>query len=763
MTNIPVQLPLKGFTEQTPFSVVPEGMTASCLNVMPLDVWTGRTRLSVRSGTQLYNAGDVQWMGTYRVYVSGVLVENIIFVRAGKVYTADPHASIPVTATLAFGQGAALLNTTGLVEGVQFNEYFYFVDGTNYVKVLLTDLTATGATVWGSPSGPIRGPWHLDPASSPEGSRATLICRWGARVVLAGFDQTPNLWFACTPDLASAVSGPTDGWDAAEVIGAVTGTTGNEYGTLGDPIVAIFAFGESGLMFACTNSFSFLTTDPLFTTELVALVSLTRSIGISGRRAWCMGQEKSAFILANDGLYLLNANDFNFTRANRVSSGRLDSFFLRLDFGTPSIGGSSTLSGGTLRSTLTSGGSGSGATAKTQTTTGTLSEDATTTSISMETDVLSLLGPEVETGEIFPCLVWDPDREGVWMFLTVKDIESTSIHLYYDTKTDSFWPQRFRDPLMYGPTSACYVGTSRNESGKLLLGGSESISLITNKFPIGIDGFDMEMSEADQQAQFVRSHVTIGPLSAPLPYRLMLNEVRVDLNENSYELPSGFTDLSVGPILSVSTGETAEAALGLQSDSLFITNINPLVIDGGSATTVTFANTYDGGTVSAPTPDRIDGRFAVRPFGLYTQTDPFAFGISRVYVGESGWTMRWDTQESPATGSAWVIEKYNNATTLWEIEYQGITDVGSTNGTMTSIHEDPIAPEVVDNASVSGASFPTAEVTEIGLLGEGRSVALKCRHRAEAMYLTLASDGRPWSIERMSISASQTGKSRGSS
>jgi hypothetical protein len=67
----------------------------------------------------------------------------------------------------------------------------------------------------------------------------------------------------------------------------------------------------------------------------------------------------------------------------------------------------------------------------------------------------------------------------------------------------------------------------------------------------------------------------------------------------------------------------------------------------------------------------------------------------------------------------------------------------------------------MDNADVSGASFPEAEVQEIGTLVPGRNTAKKCRIRGEAMYITIASDGKPWSIERMSVIVSQVGKSRG--
>lgn len=769
MTHIPVQIPYRGFTEQSQYSAIPEGMTPSCLNVLPSDVWNGRTRISMRNGTRLYSdgatPGAVQFMGTYRVYEDGSLVEKIILVRGGKVYYSDPRSTLPATPVL-FGSGTGsgqtqyvpFLNTTGLVEGVQFNEFFYFVDGDHYVLVNLTNpSSATAVAVWGDDS-PSHGPFHTDPNSVASGERATLICRWGARLVLAGYKRTPNIWYACEPDSPWPVSGGsggslTDGWTGTGYIGAIAGSSNQEYGTLGDPIVAIFPFAQSGLMFACTNSFSFLTNDPVFE-ESVAMVSLTKSIGISGRRAWCQSQEKGAFILANDGLYYINANDFNFNRANRVSAGRLDSFFLRLDFGIPAIGGTGSLAGGTLRSLITEDGSATGATASTVTTSGTLTTEPTTQPVQMAANVAAAIGG-LETGEVFPVLCYDPDREGVWIFLSVSGVEKSSLHLFYDLKTDSFWPQRFYDPKIYAPTSATYIGTSRTNSGRLFLGGEDSVSVIERSFVLGIDGWTSEMSDSDQRAQFVRSSLTFGPIIGQLPYRVLLNEVRVDLADDSYVVPAGFTDLSQKPILSVSTGETAQGAVGIATDVIFVVNLNALVIDGGNASAS--GSTVYSGSNAADSPaqvENVDGRFVVRPFGEYTQDDPFAEGTARVYDGPGNWVVRWN-------GARWTIAKFNSVTSTWDEEYEQILpDPGSPNGSMVTLTQLPVSPDTKDNADISGASFSSAEITEIGDLDPGRNSARKCRIRSEAMYLTIASDGRPWSIERMSVIVSQVGKSR---
>lgn len=766
MTMIPIQLPFGGFTEQTQFSNAIPGMTQSCLNVMPSDPWNGRARIGTRTGTLQYNLGAVQFMSTFRAYQSGVLVEKIIFVRAGKVYFADPNAAIPVssgtmTSQVFANQSTALLNTTGLVEGVQFNEHFYFVDGTHYVYVSLTG--TTGAFAWGQTGGGTpHGPAHLDPATTA-GNRATLICRWGARLVLAGFKVTPNLWFACAPDqpYPDTSGGTADGWDGTEFIGAIGGGTVKDYGSLGSPIVAIFPFAQTGLMFGCTDSFSFLTSDPVFDSN-ASIVNMTNSIGIAGQRAFCQSQEKGAFVLGNDGLYALTANDFNFNRGNRVSAGRLDSFFLRLDFGTPAIGGSSPLAGGTFRSLQTDIGS-TGATNYTKLSDGSITDSAQDTDTTINTNASALIG-NVAFGEVFPSLCYDPDREGVWIFLAVSGADSASLHLFYDLKTNSFWPQRFSDPMMYDPTSSCYVGTARSHSGKLFFGNDMSISLIDKDVNSGIDGYDSEgMTEVDQRAKFVKSSMTFGPFLAPLPYRYQLNELRVDLAQDRYELP--ITDYSVAPVVSVSSGSTAQEAIGLQTDVIFVVNLNALVIDCGEASSTVFASTYDGGGSSDTAPaNNIDGRLAIRPFGTYTQTDLFASGIFREYNGPGDWVVRWQGASpipSNANPSRWTVARKNP--TNYEVDYEQIVaDEGSPDGSMVTVRQLPIAPDAKDNTNVSAASFPNSTVTEIGELNVGRNEAMKCRIRSEAMYITIGSNGHPWAVERVSASFSQVGKSRGS-
>jgi hypothetical protein len=733
-------------------------MTPSCLNVMPSDVFNGRIRIGTRQGTKRWDSTGVQFLGSYRIYINGTLTERLIMVRAGLVYFGDPQAATP-SWTLFGDQATAKLSTTAsFVSGVQFNEHFLFVDGTNYTVAHLDNATGSGpdqgVKQWGSIGGAHNtGPYRTDPTGVQNGDRATLICRWGARVVLAGYRTIPTVWFACAPDhvyaKTSGTPTPTDGWDVTN--GAVSalagGTTGDGFGTIGDPIVAIFPFGQTGLMFGCTNSFEYLTSDPDYDTS-AQIVRLTKSIGIAGRNAWCFGQEKSAYVLANDGLYVLSPNDFNFNRGSRLSAGRLDSFFLRLDFGSPIVGGNIPLSGGTLRSI----GSASGASAVILDENGNINPSPSKAKVPQAPSVSALVG-NAANGEVYPTLAWDEDREGVWIFLSVSGSEQQSLHIYYDAKTDSFWPQRFADPNMYGPTGAFYMGSTRAKLGKLFMYSDSGISLLDRGYPVGIDGYSAGMTDAQKQAQFVRNSLAVGPIIAPLPQRALLQEIRVDMAEDEYEVPSTESNPSVPPILSVGIGDTAQSAIGLRSDTLFVSQLNELVVDCEDKTPPASFVLYDGGDRDDTQTTRLDGRFATRPFGLYTKANPFTSGTAAQYDGPSNYVVKF-------TSSAWKIVYSTEAGD--EAEYSKVNQDPSTpNGQMTNQIQSPPSPDVGDVAEVSGASFETSEVIEVGSLNVGRNAAMKTRIRAEVMYLNIASDGRPWSIERMSVLLSQVGKSRG--
>ncbi|MEC7457968.1 MAG: hypothetical protein VYE42_08080, partial [Actinomycetota bacterium] len=131
--------------------------------------------------------------------------------------------------------------------------------------------------------------------------------------------------------MASAAGVPNnwhpDGSGAAS--GGIGSGNSPEFAVLGDQITALQVFGSSGLLIACRDSMTYMTTDPIFSNARMEQIS--REVGCLGPRAMCGGPEKSVFFIGSDGVYIARPNDFDINRGDRISSGALDGLFKRTD------------------------------------------------------------------------------------------------------------------------------------------------------------------------------------------------------------------------------------------------------------------------------------------------------------------------------------------------------------------------------------------------------------------------------------------------
>jgi hypothetical protein len=765
----PIQLPLRGYTEQNAFSRVPEGFTPSALNVLPHCPFTGRQRIAVRPGVNArYDFGGetppiIQHIGTYSIYVSGVLEEMLLIVAGGLVYTLRTTELTPV---LASGQGSPLLSTTGIVEGVQFRDYYYLVDGTNYVRVQLP-LTTPAASVWTAPA-----------SIAASGQTARLIARFGARLVLGGVRTIPNNWWM------SKIDDPND-WTptALQPEDAITGDTSGRYGQLGEPLTAIVPFGERGLLFGTTASMTYLTSDPAFGDA--RMVEMSRTVGIVGPRAWCHGPEKTTFVLGSDGLYLLNPNTFAVDRASRLTAGRLDTAFLRLDFGSAfaafAAGGGTTASaaGGTSSSTTT--------------------EDAVTTTFGVgvggnPAEVLGEGGlafaedptqfgegydptqgppdpdpqqPPPQTTDpnaplVDAALVFDVERQACWVWLLTRASPSSSLHYVYHLPTDSIWPIRLYDPMQPGPVSVTAIPATRQRRGRILLGSQFGrISEVARDVVTSIDGWVVgamdQIPTEFQQAARIRAHVALGPIEAPAPADVFLRDVRVQLGDDRYVPPPELDATQEPPRIVASLGDTAQSAIGLAAETVnfFQLPSQEAIVDQGNAASVP-SSFVDSGGASASSVDRLDERIAQRPFGTYTSANQFLALTERVYTGPTPWQLLYDAVQSrweithPTTGQEYVQQTSGGVPVLPSdpSSYRSVFEVtgGVANG---------------DYASVSGSSMPSGLLRDVGILGVGRNSGRRCRIRAGAIYLSLTSTGFPFSIENVSALVDVVGPDRG--
>ena len=360
MPYIRLQQPLRGFTDQVSYRSQAGDYTKKCLNVMPFDVFERRLRIGTRQGfCALADFADgsagtkIQGMLPYKVYRAGVLTQRILIIQNGKVFDCNESGSsrleiAQTTTAITFGNGssqiaaayvpATALSATNDVQLVQFRNYAYLIDGKDYYQIDLSKQHAASSHRIGIEH------WAELNDASPQvaigagvsGARtqdATIIAVWGARVVLAGFQTTPNVWQA-------SHAGDPSNWQAASTAaGGIAGGNSPQYATLGDQITAIVPFGSSGLLLACRDSMSYMTTDPVFGTN-ATLEAMSREVGCLGVKAVTPGPEKSAFVIGSDGVYQVRPNDFDINRGDRISSGALDALFSRTDpsdLGTPMV------------------------------------------------------------------------------------------------------------------------------------------------------------------------------------------------------------------------------------------------------------------------------------------------------------------------------------------------------------------------------------------------------------------------------------------
>ena len=123
-----------------------------------------------------------------------------------------------------------------------------------------------------------------------------LICRYLDRIVMAGAETAPHVWYM------SRQGNPLD-WDYAQddTQRAVAGTL-SEAGVPGTPITALIPHSDDYLIMGCRDHLWRLRGDPAFGGSLDAL---SHTVGIIGQNAWCLGPAGELIFLSLDGLYAL--------------------------------------------------------------------------------------------------------------------------------------------------------------------------------------------------------------------------------------------------------------------------------------------------------------------------------------------------------------------------------------------------------------------------------------------------------------------------
>jgi len=123
-----------------------------------------------------------------------------------------------------------------------------------------------------------------------------LVSRYLGRLVYSGAEIAPHAWYASRQN-------DEDDFDYSQTDSqrAVAGTA-SDTGVPGDPIVAQITHSDDYLIFGCRTSLWRMAGDPAFGGPLGAV---SRTIGIVGPNAWCMGPSGELIFMSLGGLYVL--------------------------------------------------------------------------------------------------------------------------------------------------------------------------------------------------------------------------------------------------------------------------------------------------------------------------------------------------------------------------------------------------------------------------------------------------------------------------
>lgn len=698
-----VSIPYRGLNIDSGFASLPPGFTSQCLNVMPYDAFKGKLRIGQRK--PLLGALDLQEAGVPKkvqaivradAYVgtppNAVLTQRCIIVAGGEVYIYDAGS---VTATQLARPSLSAMTATGHVGVAVFNNYCYFADGTFYRKVNLAT-ASPNVENWSAAQGPYN---HVGSG----GNHAHLLCRFGARLALAGLQGAPNAWFL------SKLNDP-DNWDPTGAVSpekAVAGASTTKFGTPGEPIVALMPVGEGGLLLGCQKSMTYLTADPVVSDA--RLIELSRSVGVISTNAWCNSDSQTIYLMSQDGMYRVRPNDFQVTQANRVSANRLDSFFQSQNVQNLNC---------------------------------VLGYDAEAQNVYVVLSRLDL--PDASRH-----LVYNQPTDSFWVWQTGwTAFRAPSCCGDFPTGTS-------RGSILAFGSSLGYIGWF----DRTLVSGIDG-QAATN-FKSG--GFTPSVADIPQYK--IVSNITLGPVTNPSLAEVMMRDVRIELSMDEVIENPSFEQFLSGPFATVKAGQTAEEAIGEDIVSVEVTYdpTSPQAILDCEFydTDFTGATIYDctptGGGPAPVFTESIDLKYAIEPAArTYVTTDTLiADTLARTYYSLNNRV--FNTNAVPNANN-WTVDFPDGgfAYTTFAVRDETYTNTSADTPGGTYVYSVPsgltlppsiIAPRLI----VSSGTFSNANSVDLGELLPGRNDALRCRVRDQAAYVRLNSLGVPWALERMSV------------
>ena len=709
MPYAPAIIPLKGWHTDFAYAGIPEGYTHDILNMFPADTYRRRVRLGTRPGFNRILDTTISSVA----YAVQCIVRGIAY--NGSPPTLKDRIYYVANGRIYYldiGQSTAqpvLQSGTGLALALSTTANVEAVQRGKYIY-FVDGLNYRRVDI--SESTPVWTDW-TGPAS--------------IKNTIGGTDYRATLIALYGSRLVIAgVKGieniwfmsdvvNADDWTPSTTIGdAIAGNTGT-IGSPGDEIVALIPFGQTGLIFAGQRSLTYLTSDPA-TDDRAALVEMSRNIGIVGPRAWSNGPEKSIYLMAQEGLYRIAPNDFNVDRGSLISLNRLDSFFNQVRW---------------------------------------------------------------ENIETVRC--YDIERRGLMCWMNDNLLPSTSTHLFYSDQTDGFFPFKMVDPRFRGAKSAAQFVTEDGRNQVALYGSKQGmIGFFDQKITCAMDGYaaagypsGLNPDDPDKPGQRIPTRVSMGPIVNSQPNLLMIKEVQVELGSDVY-IPNDDVKADADlPEVTLRTADTAQIAIGTTINTIQVTSDSEREYSGGTAATIVFAETWDGGTNTASFTDYVSGEFAKSVIDVYTVQETFSSEEDRAYRDSIN---RYEIVRAWGSGSnfRWVIRFVTTGPDPAGIPR--VVYLQRTVDSQTNIVDPTISLYdhiVTDNDSsvldtdtssaveISQEGFEDATVTELGNIEEGVNNRLRCRVRGNAAFLRIESLGYPFATERIGIDVTPLGPRRG--
>lgn len=717
MPYVSVALPYRGINVDSAYSALPSGFTVDALNVVPYDAFKGKLRLGQRRpllGAFEFNdtspavTREVQAIIRADAFVGGVLKQRCFVIAGGEVWKIDPGENSATKLTQSLTRK---IKETGYVGTAVFGQYLYITDGLCYRKVDIT-VSTPSVVAWSGPENQIRATGATTNGNNETGNRAPLLCRFGGRLVLAGIPESPNVWFM------SRINDP-DHWDNTGTGNtpheAIAGSSSQQFGIPGEPIVALIPVGESGLMFATRHGLTYLTADPVV--DGARMIEMSRSVGIISERAWCSSDSQVIYLMAQDGMYRIVPNEFQVTKSGRVTSGRLDSYFQQQDFDALNC---------------------------------VLGYDAEAQNVHVMLSRTDLPDSSVH-------LLYNQPTDSFW------PIQTGWAMFRAPTCAGEFPLGDARAPILAFGSAQGYIAWFDRD----LTSGVDGQSAT------GYKSLGLTVTNAQAATQRINSNLIFGPVVQPNLAEVMMKDIRVEMSMDISQDDPAFStpiDRLTGPFLSIRSGETAEDAIGQSLVSVNVVedmDAPAFSLDGGGTADFTSDPVagYTGGVQpSSGNPSftsALDLFYETPIAGTYSTSDTliqdpgartYTKGQNRVYNTDPG-SVDWRIQHlNPSDYNMYRRDETYPGTTPQSpsgtYTYYAPESYALTPLPLPALPTSKVAPRY----KIGGAVYSSTVITSFDdELLPGRNDSKRCRIRGQAAYVQIQSYGVPWALERMAV------------